>query len=88
MRALMPRATHMQADHSARLHVLEAYIETLKAENQILKRRLSDAEARAARQTANANGAIAEFPPLTERSLRPLRGELTRKLWRASDSRL
>ena len=43
------RATPVRADDSALLHVLEAYIETLKAENEILKRQLADAEARAER---------------------------------------
>jgi len=38
MPALTPRATPVRADDSALLHVLEAYIETLKAENEILKR--------------------------------------------------
>ena len=46
MPALMPCATPVCADDSALLHVLEAYIETLKAENEILKRRLAAAEAR------------------------------------------
>ena len=36
-----PRATPVRASDSALLHVLEAYIETLKAENEILKRRLA-----------------------------------------------
>jgi hypothetical protein len=67
MPALTPRATPVRADDTALLHVLNAYIETLKAENEILKRRLADAEARRARETAKANRAIAEFPPLTER---------------------
>jgi hypothetical protein len=67
MPALTPRATPVRADDTALLHVLKAYIETLKAENEILKRRLADAEARAARETAKANRAIAEFPPLRER---------------------
>jgi hypothetical protein len=35
-------------DDFARLYVLEAYIEILKAENEILKRRLAAAETRAA----------------------------------------
>jgi len=35
MPALAPRSAH--ADDSALLHVLEAYIETLKTENEILK---------------------------------------------------
>jgi hypothetical protein len=43
--ALTPRATPVSADNLAHLHVLEAYIETLKAENEILKRRLAAAEA-------------------------------------------
>jgi hypothetical protein len=47
MPALTPRATPLRADDTALLHVLNAYIETLKAENEILKRRLADAEARA-----------------------------------------
>jgi hypothetical protein len=47
MPALTPRATPVRADNTALLHVLNAYIETLKAENEILKRRLADAEARA-----------------------------------------
>jgi hypothetical protein len=48
MPALMPRATPIHADDSALLHVLEAYIETLNAENEILKHRLAATEARAA----------------------------------------
>jgi hypothetical protein len=47
MPALTSRATPVRADDTALLHVLKAYIETLKAENEILKRRLADAEARA-----------------------------------------
>jgi hypothetical protein len=43
MPALTPRATPVHADDTALLHVLKAYIETLKAENEILKRRLADA---------------------------------------------
>jgi hypothetical protein len=75
MPALTPRATPVRADDTALLHVLKTYIETLKAENEILKRRLADAEARAARETAKANRAIAEFPPLTERRpIAPSRG--------------
>ena len=60
MPALTPRATPVRADDLALLHVLEAYIETLKAENEILKRRLAAAETRAAKETAKAEGAIAE----------------------------
>ena len=57
----------VSADDLALLHVFEAYIETLKAENEILKRRLADADARAARETAKAEWAIAEFSALTRR---------------------
>jgi hypothetical protein len=46
MSALPPRV--MSGD-VALLYVLEAYIETLKAENESLKRQLTAAEARAAR---------------------------------------
>ena len=45
MPAFTPRAL---LDDLAHLHVLEAYIETLKAENEILKRRLAAAETWAA----------------------------------------
>ena len=45
MSAFTPRA---MPDDLARLRVLEASIETLKAENEILKRRLAAAETRAA----------------------------------------
>ena len=48
MHGLTPRAGPVRADDTALLHVLEAYIETLKAENEILKRRLAAADARAA----------------------------------------
>ncbi len=67
MPALMPRATPVRADDSALLHVLEAHIETLKAENEILKRQLAAAEARAAREAAKAQWAIGEFSALTRR---------------------
>jgi hypothetical protein len=45
MSALPPRA---MSDDWARLYVLEAIIEILKTENEILKRRLADAETWAA----------------------------------------
>jgi hypothetical protein len=64
MRALI---TPIHADHSARVHVLKAYIETLKAENESLKRQLAAAEKRVARETAKANGAITEFSAITKR---------------------
>jgi hypothetical protein len=56
-------------------------LKTLKAENEILKRRLADAEARRARETAKANRAIAEFPPLTER-LTAQAANRARRWWR------
>ena len=52
---------------SALVRVLEASIETLKAENELLRRRLAAAEALAARETANAETAIAEFSAITKR---------------------
>ncbi len=52
---------------AARLRILEAYIETLRAENESLKRQLADAEKRAVRETAKAGGAIAEFSAITRR---------------------
>ena len=63
----MPHATPIHADHSARLHVLEAYIETLKAENESLKRQLADAEKRVARETTKTAASIAEFSAITRR---------------------
>ena len=65
MPALMPRATPIH--DSARLRILETYIETLKAENESLKRQLADAEKRVARETAKAKGAITEFSAITRR---------------------
>jgi len=61
----MPRAAPIH--EAARLRILEAYIETLKAENESLKRQLADAEKRAVRETAKAEGAIAEFSAITRR---------------------
>jgi hypothetical protein len=52
---------------SALLHVLEAYIETPKAENESLKRQLAAAEKWPAREIAKAEGAIAEFSAVTKR---------------------
>jgi hypothetical protein len=52
-------------DDLARLYVLEATIEILKAENEILRRRLAAAETWAAQETAKAEGAIAELSALT-----------------------
>jgi hypothetical protein len=62
MSALPPRAA---PDVLARLYVLEATIETLKAENEILKRQLVAAETLAAQETAKADGAIAELSAIT-----------------------
>ena len=66
MPALMPRATPVPEGDSALVRVLEASVETLKAENEILRRRLAAAEARAARETAKAEGAIAELRALMQ----------------------
>ena len=77
----MPATTPHVTDHSAFLHTLDAYIETLKAENEILKRRLIDAEAQAAQETARAEEAIAKVAALTER-LDALAAERARAWWR------
>jgi hypothetical protein len=81
MPASTPRATPDHAEHAALLHVLEAYNETLKAENEILKRGLADAEARAAREAAKAKEAIAELSVLTDRLTMPA-PKRTRRWWR------
>jgi ribosomal protein L18E len=47
------------------VRVLEASVETLKAENEILRRRLAAAEERAAQETAKADRGIAEHLALT-----------------------
>jgi inorganic triphosphatase YgiF len=65
--ALLLRPTPVREGDSALVRVLEASIETLKAENEILRRRLAAAEARAVRDTAKAEGAIAEFSAITKR---------------------
>ena len=65
MPALMPRATPIH--DSARLRILETYIETLKAENESLKRQLADAEKRVARETTKTAASIAEFSAITRR---------------------
>ena len=62
-----PRATPVREDDSTLVRVLEAHVETLKAENEILRRRLAAADARAARETANAEQAITEFSAITKR---------------------
>ena len=56
MRASKPRATPVREGDSALVRVLEATIETLTAENEMLRRRLADAEA--ARENAKAEAAI------------------------------
>jgi hypothetical protein len=50
MPALMPYAAPVREGDSALVRVLEAYIETLRAENEILGRRLAAAEARGAQR--------------------------------------
>jgi hypothetical protein len=67
MPALLLRPTPVRENDTALVRVLEASIETLKAENEMLRRRLADAEARTGRETANAHQAIAEFPAITRR---------------------
>ena len=59
-----PYATPVREGDSALVRILEAYIETLRAENEILRRRLAAAETRAAQETAKAEGAIAELSAL------------------------
>ena len=59
-----PCATPVREDYSTLVRVLEAHVETLKAENEILRRRLAAAEARTAQETAKAEGAIAELSAL------------------------
>jgi hypothetical protein len=65
MPASKPRTTPVREDDSTLVLVLEAHIETLKAENEILTRRLAAAEARAAQETEKAEGAIAGLSALT-----------------------
>ena len=60
-----PCATSVSEDNSALVRVLEAHIETLKAENEMLRRRLFAAETLAAQETARADGAVAELSALT-----------------------
>jgi hypothetical protein len=64
MPALLLRPTAGREGDSALVRVLEASIETLRAESEILRRRLAAA---AARETANAEQAIAEFSAITKR---------------------
>ena len=56
MLALMPRAALASEKDDALVRVLGASIETLKAENEILKRRLATAEARAAQKPQGGRG--------------------------------
>jgi inorganic triphosphatase YgiF len=65
MPALTPPASPVSEGDSALVRVLEACIETLKAENEILRRRLAAAERQVARETAKAEGAIAELSAIT-----------------------
>lgn len=46
------------------VQVLETHIETLKAETEILKRRLAAAETRAAQEQAKRKGRSPRFRPL------------------------
>jgi hypothetical protein len=62
---ITPPAAPVSEGDSALVRVLEASIETLKAENEILRRRLAAAEARAAQETAKPEGTIAELSAIT-----------------------
>jgi hypothetical protein len=76
---MLPRAPPLRRENDSPLvRVLEAYIETLRAENEILKRQLAAAEARAGRETANAQQAIAEFSAITNGSGRGRSGSRDR----------
>jgi hypothetical protein len=74
MPALPPRA--MSGD-LARLYVLEAYIETLKAENESLKRRLAAAETWAAQAVITKR---LDAPAADRRD--PLAASRSRPWWR------
>jgi hypothetical protein len=74
MSALPPHAIPARADDSAILNVLKGYIETLKAENDSLKRQLADAEKRVARFTALADQRRIPFGALLEQLLDEVRG--------------
>jgi hypothetical protein len=76
MAALTPRATPGRED-DALVRVLEASIETLKAENEILKRRLAAAETWAA-QTVITKRLDTRVPD----SATQLAAERARPLWR------
>ena len=61
MPALTPGPTPVREGDSALVRDLEAAIEILKAENEMLRRRLAAAEGRAARETAKAEEAIVQL---------------------------
>jgi hypothetical protein len=61
------RPAYPRRPFAAAAHVLEAFIETLKAENESLKRQLANAEKRVARETAKAEGAITESSAIARR---------------------
>jgi hypothetical protein len=64
MPTLTPHVTAVREDEPL-VRVLEAHVETLKAENEILTRRLAAAEMLAAQEIARAEGVIAELSALT-----------------------
>ena len=95
MPASPSRAAPVRANDLAFLRVLEATIETLKAENEILRRRLAAAEARAAqsreggrgdRRAQGAHAAQTWAPPwrwrLRRRSGTASPGARLRRAWR------
>jgi hypothetical protein len=64
VRASKPPGAPVRTDEPL-VRVLEAHIETLKAENEILTRRLAAADTLAAQETAKAEEALAELLALT-----------------------
>jgi hypothetical protein len=77
MRASKPRATPVREDNSALVRVLEASIETLRAENEILRRRLAAAETWAAQAVI-----IKRLDTLAAKRLDTLAAERARPWWR------
>ena len=77
MPALTPRATPVREGDSALVRVLEACIETLKTENEILKRRLAAAETWAAQTVITKR-----LDKLAANRLDKLAAERARPWWR------
>jgi hypothetical protein len=77
MLARTKRATPIREDDSALVRVLEASIETLKAENEILTRRLASAETWAAQAVITKR-----LDTLAAKRLDQLAAERARPWWR------